>query len=183
MKVLLVLVAAVLAAVPGCAEPDDRVADMAQQVTHEQAEQNQLIAEGSRAVAQGSQLLVEHDAKAHRELVQLQQDLRQDQTDISKQRDSLEVERKAIAGQRGRESQLGALCVGLAMLLVCLAPLVLAGMSLLGLWSAPTQEEERGVLVEEMSLWLEQEMPHVPTFPAPPDRTIGLSEDGPASQP
>lgn len=50
MKRLLVLavVAAALAALPGCAEPDGRVADMAQQVTHEQAQQNQRIAEGSR---------------------------------------------------------------------------------------------------------------------------------------
>ena len=87
MKRLLALAAAAvaaLAALPGCDEPDGRVADMAQQVTHEQAQQNQRIAEGSKAVAEGSQQLVEHDAKARRELVGLQQDLRKDQAEIGK---------------------------------------------------------------------------------------------------
>ena len=91
MKRLLVLgaVGAALAALPGCAEPDGRVADMAQQVTHEQAQQNQRIAEGSKAVAEGSQQLVEHDAKARRELVGLQQDLRKDQAEIDRYWDKL----------------------------------------------------------------------------------------------
>ena len=42
MKHLLVLVvaAAALVAIPGCGSPDGRVADMAQQVTHEQAGRN-----------------------------------------------------------------------------------------------------------------------------------------------
>ena len=92
MKRLLVLaaVAAALAVIPGCGEPDGRVADMAQQVTHEQAQQNRRMAEGSKAVAEGSKQLVEHDAKARREIVRLQQDLRKDQAEIGKQRDQLE---------------------------------------------------------------------------------------------
>ena len=129
MKRLLVLavVAAALAALPGCAEHDGRVADMAQQVAHEQAQQNQRIAEGSKAIAEGSQQLVEHAAKARRELVGLQKDLRKDQADIGKQRDHLEEERQVIAGQRVQESRAGALCVGFAIILVCLAPLILGG--------------------------------------------------------
>src|SRR6185436_3606763 len=160
MKRLHVLVvAAALVALPGCAEPDGRVADMAQRVTHEQAQQNQRIAEGSKALAEGSQQLVEHDAKARRELVGLQQDLRKDQAEIGKQRDKLELERQGIAGERLQESRAGAICIGFAIILVCLAPLVLAGMSLIGLWKSPTREEEREVLVEELTVLLGQELP------------------------
>ena len=186
MKRLLVLAvaAAALAALPGCSEPDGRVADMAQQMTHEQSQQNQRIAEGSKAIAQGSQQLVEQDAKARRELVGLQQDLRKDQADIGKQRDHLEEERQVIAGQRVQESRVGALCVGFAIILVCLAPLVLAGMSLIGLWKSPTREEEREVLVEELTVWLgQEEPPGSASLAAQTSRALGLPEEGPPSQP
>ena len=104
MKRLVVLgtVAAALAVIPGCGSPDGRVADMSQQVTHEQSEQNRRMVEGSKAVAEGSKQLVAHDAKARREIVQLQQDLRQDQTEVARQRDQLESERKAIAASGSR---------------------------------------------------------------------------------
>jgi hypothetical protein len=183
MKRLPVLgaVVAALAALPGCAEPDGRVADMARQVTHEQAQQNQRIAEGSKAVAEGSRQLVEHDAKARREIVGLQQDLRKDQAEIGKQRDHLERERQAIAGQRVQESRAGVLCVGVVIILVCLAPLVLAGISLIGLWRSPTREEEREVLVEELAAWLGQEAPSDSlTLPAHTSRAIGLPAEEPS---
>ena len=185
MKRLLALaVVAALAELPGCDNPDGRVADMAQQMTHEQAQQNQRVAEGSRAVAEGSKQLLEHDAKARRDLVQLQQDLRQDQTEVGKQRDRLEEERQLIAGQRVQESRTAALCVGFAVILVCLAPLVLAGMSLLGLWKSPTCEEEREVRVEELTVWLGQEAPQdTAALPSPAGRVIGLPEERPPSQP
>ena len=174
---VLAVVAAVLAVLPGCNKPDGRVADMAQQVTHEQAEQNQRVAEGSKAVAEGSKQLVEHDAKARREIVQLQQDLRQDQTEVGNQRDKLEDERKLIAGQRVQESRAGALCVGFAIILVCLAPLVLAGMSLIGLWKSSTREEEREVLVEELTVWLGQDVgPDVPSLPEDSPRSLAPPE-------
>jgi hypothetical protein len=158
MKRLLVLAVVVASgALPGCGSPDDRLSDLAQQVTHEQAQQNQRIAEGSRAIAEGSKQLVEADANARRDVIELQQDLRQDQAEVGKQRDQLEAERKAIAGQRVQESQAGALCVGFAIVLVCLAPLVLAACSLLGLWRGPTTEEEGGILIEELTYSLAQD--------------------------
>ena len=77
MKSLLVLVVvAAIAALPGCGSPDDRLSDMARQTTHEQAQQNQRIAEGSKAIAEGSKQLVEADAHARRDVIGLQQDLR-----------------------------------------------------------------------------------------------------------
>lgn len=181
MKYLLVpaVVAAALAVLPGCGSPDGRVADMAQQMTHEQAEQNQRIAEGSRAVAEGSKQLVEADAKARREIVGLQQDLRKDQADIGKQRDHLEEERKVIAGQRVQDSQAGALCVGFAIILVCLAPLVLAGASLLGLWRGPTPEEEGNILIDELTHSLAQEAsPETPSLPDCTSRSLAPPNAG-----
>ena len=94
----------VLAGTGGCGVPDDRVGELASQVTHEQAEQNQRIAEGSKAIAQGSKQLVEADAQARRELIELQHSLRQDQAEIGQRQDALEAERKAIASQRRTES-------------------------------------------------------------------------------
>jgi len=119
---VLAAVAIALAALPGCSEPDGRMADMAQQVTHEQSQQNQRIAEGSRAVAEGSKPLIEADAKARGQLIGLQRDLQQDQSAVARERDKLEGERQAIAGQRVQESKAGAFFVGLAVILVCLAP-------------------------------------------------------------
>jgi hypothetical protein len=171
MKYLLVLVVGVLAAIglAGCDSPDQRVADMAQQFTKEQARQNQRVAEGQRAIAKGTEQLVAADAKARQDLVHLQRDLRQDQADVGKQRDKLEDERKLIASQRQSESRAGAFYVGAAIFVACLAPLVLAGCALLGLWRAPTPEEEGTILVEELALSLDQESRHSSTsLPANP---------------
>lgn len=140
----------VLAGLGGCSDPDIRLGELASQVTHEQAEQNQRIAEGSQAIAQGSQHLVEADAQARRELIDLQHSLRQDQVDIGQHRDALEAERKAIAGQRRTESAVASGMVIIGVFLACLSPLILAGISLLGLWRETTREEEGEVLVEEL---------------------------------
>ncbi len=170
-QLVLVVAAAAIVALPGCDSPDDRVSDMARQTTHEQAQQNQRIAEGSKAIAEGSKQLVEADANARRDVIELQQDLRADQAEVGKQRDKLEAERKLIAGQRVQESQAGALCVGFAIILVCLAPLVLAACSLLGLWRGPTAEEEGGILIEELTYSLVQDSAlDSPALPESPPR-------------
>jgi len=180
MKHLLVLAGAVLAAIElaGCDSPDQRVADMAQQVTKEQAQQNQRVAEGQRAIAKGTEQLVAADAQARQDLVHLQRDLRQDQAEVGKQRDKLEEERKLIASQRQSESRAGAFCVGSAIFIACLAPLVLAGCALAGLWRAPTPEEEGAVLVEELTLSLERESLHSATsLPANPNPALPARGD------
>jgi hypothetical protein len=139
-----------LAGLGGCSHPDARLGELASQVTHDQAEQNQRISEGSKAVAQGSQHLVEADAQARRDLIELQHSLRQDQAEIGQHRDALEAERKAIASQRRSDSAIASGLVIFGVILTCLAPLILAGFSLLGLWREPTREEEGEVLVEEL---------------------------------
>ena len=145
-----IIVGTVLASSLGCHDPDTRLGKLASQVTHEQAEQNQRIAEGSKAIAQGSQHLVEADAQARRELIELQHSLRQDQAELGQHRDALEAERKAIASERRTESAIASGLVIFGMILACLSPLILAGISLLGLWREPTREEEGEVLVEEL---------------------------------
>jgi hypothetical protein len=139
-----------LAVLGGCNDPDARLGELASQVTHEQAEQNQRIAEGSKAVAQGSRHLVEADSQARRELIDLQHSLRQDQAEIGRNRDALEAERQAIASERRTESAITSGLVIFGVILACLAPLILAGVSLLGLWRETTHEEEGEVLVEEL---------------------------------
>jgi len=158
----------VLAGLVGCGGGDDRLADLASQVTHEQAQQNQRLADASKAIAQGSKQLVESDADARRDVIQLQQDLRQDQAQIGHQRDALEVERKAIARERRTDSAIGSGLVILGLIVTCLAPLILAGIALLGLWGQPTQEEESHILVEELTNTFVSEQPSHPPALLPP---------------
>jgi len=168
-----------LAAGGGCTDPDQRLAKMAEQVTHEQAQQNQRVSEAHSAVADGSRRLVQADAQARRELAQLQDKLREDQAHVGQQRDALEQERKSIAQERRQESLMGASLLTLGILLACLAPLVLAGISLLGLYRGSTQEEVGDVLVEELAQALGEDAtsagrlppsePSSPRLPAPPE--------------
>jgi hypothetical protein len=151
----------------GCGDGEaDRLADLASQVTHEQAQQNQRLADASKAIAQGSQQLVDADADARRDVIKLQQDLRHDQAEIGHYRDALEAERKAIAWERKTESAIGSGLVVLGLLLACLAPLVLAGIALIGLFKEPTTEEEGHILVEELAhSFLVEQVPDSPAFP------------------
>jgi len=142
---------ALVVSLVGCRDPDPQLGQLASQVTHEQAQQNQRIAEGSRAIAQGSQELVTADAQARRDLIELQQGLRHDQTDVARQRDALEAERQAVARERRTDSTIRSGLVLFGLILACLAPLVLAGFSLLGLWREPTREEEGQILVEQLA--------------------------------
>ena len=124
------------------------------------------MADASKAIAQGSKQLVDADADARREVIKLQLDLRHDQAAIGQQRDALEAERKAISRERITDSAIGSGLVVFGFVLACLAPLVLAGISLVGLWKEPTQEEEGDVLIEALTnTFIVQDMPrsHLPS--------------------
>lgn len=150
MKHLGIVIGVTAGILAGCSN-EGRLADLAEQVTHEQAAQNERMAESTQTIAQGSQQLVAADAQARGDLIDLQHALRQDQAEIAKQRDVLEVERGEIAQERLTDSQVGGGLIALGLLLAALAPLVLAGISLLGLWRDPTREEEGQILIEELS--------------------------------
>jgi hypothetical protein len=145
--------AVVACGIVGCDEPPpDRTAvRLAERVTHEQAAQNKRLADATKSLAQGSQQLVAAEAKARQEVISLQRDLRQDQADIGRQRDSLEAERRRIASQRLTDSTWSDTLLAVGILLACLAPLVLAGITLVGLWRAPSAEELHDVLVEHFT--------------------------------
>ena len=135
----------------GCGGGDQRLGDLASQVTHEQARQNERMADASKAIAQGTKQLVESDAQARHDVIKLQQDLRKDIAEIGQQHDALELERKALARERKTESMLSSALIVLGLLVASLAPLILAGISLLGLWREPTREEEGHVLIQELA--------------------------------
>jgi len=166
--------AALVAGLAGCRDPDPRLGQLASQVTHEQAQHNQRIAEGSRAIAAGSQQLVAADAQARRELIDLQQGLRHDQTEVARQRHALgggtAGNRARSPNGRGDPVQSGAR----GLILACLAPLVFAGLALLGLWREPTREEEGQILVEQLAqVWADTpaaQFPPPPTDPQPAGR-------------
>ena len=145
------LLAVIGCLIMGCGAPDEQWAKFAQQAAQEQAAQNKRVAEASRLVAQSQERLIEADAQSRAELIALQQDLRGDQVEVGRLRDNLEVERRQIAQQRRLDSATGAGLVTLGLLLVCLAPLLLAAASLLGLFAEPKAAEIGVVLADELS--------------------------------
>ncbi|WP_254509409.1 hypothetical protein [Anatilimnocola floriformis] len=153
-----ILTASLLTLMVGCSS-DSRLGDLAQQVTHEQAVQNQRVADSTQRIAQGSQQLVEADAKARRELIEMQNALRQDQAELAKQRDALEVARAEVAEDRLTDSQTANSIIAVGVLFAAVAPLVLAGISLVGLWREPTREEEGNVLIDELTRELISDQP------------------------
>lgn len=150
MLMMSIQIAGLLAATIGC-NNDSRLGDLAQRVTHDQAAQNQRVAESTQRIAQGSQQLVAADAQARRDLIEMQNSLRQDQAELGKQRDALEITRAEVAEDRLTDSQTANSIIAVGVLVAAIAPLVLAGISLVGLWREPTREEEGNVLIEELS--------------------------------
>ena len=106
MKQFPIVIAITAAILSGCSN-EGRLADLAEQVTHEQAAQNQRMADSTQAVAKGSQELVTADAQARKELITLQHALREDQAQIGEQLTALEAERKEVAAQRFYDSAIG----------------------------------------------------------------------------
>jgi hypothetical protein len=149
MKQVPTVIAIAAAILSGC-NNEGRLADLAEQVTHEQAVQNQRMADSTQAVAKGSQELVTADAQARKDLINLQHALRGDQAQIAKQLTALEAERKGVAQQRLYDSAIGNGLVALGLVCAALTPLLLAAISLVGLWRAPTPEEEGNILIEEL---------------------------------
>jgi hypothetical protein len=155
-KVLLLATIVLVVVSSGCEDDDERLARLAQTSNQQQAEQNVAMAENTRAVAEGSIALIEAENQSRQELVALQRDLRSDQAELSRQRESLDRERRSQAAAERRDSLLAPVIVTLGLLLACIAPLIIAGFSLLGLYMEPTREEGEALLTE---LWLELQEP------------------------
>ena len=134
--------------VSGCVEPDERLADMAEQATAQQAQQNRDMTQANARLVEATQQLAERDAAARQELTALQEAIRQDQAEVGRQRDVLESERRTVAADRQRESTWGAMFLSTAFVLAALAPVVIAGIALSIVWRTPG-DSACGLVVRE----------------------------------
>lgn len=141
---------AVMTAMVGCRDqPDERVERIMQESLARQVEQNQHIAEQSRSSAEAAQRVVEADAAARKEVLQLQRELverdadgrhqlaelnrevhgrlDQDRQFVDSQRQTLEFERRQIAGERNRDPIIAQTIGTVGTILASTIPLLLAG--------------------------------------------------------
>jgi len=140
-----------IASLCGCGD-DARLARMAESAANRQAEQNKEMAQLNREVAEGTKLLVEADANSREDFVALQRDLQSEQAEVGQQRDRLESERRAIAGERLRESILAPILANLGPLLVCALVLVFCALLVSGLNSDEGEGDAVAeILIEEIT--------------------------------
>jgi predicted small lipoprotein YifL len=173
-----------LATIVGCGrEPDERLADFAQQTMSEQVRQNDRMADQSQAVvAESHQLaetakeLVEHDAEARRELIAAQQELTSQlngqQSAIYTGHEQLEQDRREIAEQRHRDPIIAAVIQAFGLFIACLLPLVVAVFVIRQMQS---QEPDHAAVAELLVLELTADEPRL--LPGPMSQRHALIHD------
>ena len=146
-RTTLLLLVASLATMIGCKD-DERLAEMAQDATRRQAEQNEEMIRLNREVAHSHQRLIEADAESRQEVLQVQHQLierdeqgrqqlnalqrdtqsgiQRERSSLDRQQEELDKERKEIARQRNRDPIVAAAITSLGVILACLAPIALA---------------------------------------------------------
>ena len=138
----------------GCSPSDERLVELSQDSVKRQAEQNRAIAAQSQEIAQAAHKLVEADAQARQELIQLQTDLQREsqaeRRSLDRQHESLEHERRQIAQQRHRDPIIAAAILNAAVLLACLAPLLLAWFVIHMVRHEPVEAALGDLLVQEL---------------------------------
>jgi hypothetical protein len=109
--------------ISGC---DDRVTQIAREAANRQAQQNTAMADLNKEVAGGTHHLVEADAQTRKEIVGVHHELQAERTRLDTGWNSLEQERRQIAGERRTESMLaptiqagGILALALVLLGFC----------------------------------------------------------------
>lgn len=175
-----------LLAVIGCGPApdmrDQRLADLAQQSTEQQAKQNEAMARQSQAVveesqklAQTAEKLVESDAKARAEMVAAQErltsQLDQQRAAVDTGRDQLEQERKQIAAQRHRDPVVAASIQTVGLIVAALLPLIVA---IYVIRQMSRAEPDDGAVAELLVSELTAERPLL--LPAPALRTAPALE-------
>ncbi len=141
-----VLLSVALAAVVGCADENERIADYAMESARWQAEQSQTLVEANQNIADGSRGLVTADAASRQELATLQRELRADQAEIAKQYEELAENHTQWVETHERNDRSGSSILGLAMVIACLAPFVFAAAALFGQDDPPNSEELDAVI-------------------------------------
>lgn len=149
--------------VVGCESRDERLVSFAEHAADAQRQQNELIGRQSeqvvlesRALAEAAKEVVAADAQARKELIVAQRELNQglhvERSAVHQQRDQLEHDRRVIADQRFRDPMIAVTLHTIGLLLICLAPLVLAAYALRQLNQGVDDCAELGdLLVEEIS--------------------------------
>lgn len=156
----MILVAVALAATGCHDERDKRLAAVAVEAVRQQADQNRRMVDLQEQVATGTRRLVEADTQARREMTQLHQSVLTQQSEVGHQRDRLDEERKALAGQRQRETIWAAVIHDGAALVGCLLLLAIAALCL---WP----QAETAQTAELSELFLADLSSDRPLLPAP----------------
>lgn len=139
--------------IAGCGDQrDERLAAVSVEAVRQQAEQNRRMVDLQEQVAVGSRRLVEADTQARREMTQLHHSVVAQQSEVGRQRDRLDEERKALAGQRNRETIWAAAIHDGACMLACLLPLVVAVLLLWPRPEMPQTAELSELLIAELSM-------------------------------
>lgn len=100
------LIIVALIATMGC---DNSATHIAREAADRQAQQNTTMAELNKEVAAGSHQLVEADAQARKEIVGVHRDLQAERSRLDTNWNTLEEERRDLAGQRRTESMLASM--------------------------------------------------------------------------
>ncbi len=165
----------------GCeSQIDQRLLEMGQRHSQQQAEQSQQMLELQQEVAAGSRELVEADARAREELVA-------QQSGVNQQRDQLEQDRKAIAAQRYRDPLIAAVITHLGLIAICLLPLVICWQLLRQPSEPATNQELAEILLNDLVsaeplLLLPEEQPQrLATGQSQPPELLSHSEDQPTA--
>lgn len=173
-----VLLAAMLlpATAVGCSTSDSRLSQLAQQAMKEQCQQNQSMADQSFKLAETVQELIARDAQARQELAESQQELtmqlNQQQAAIDASRNRLEQERQEIARQRQRDPIVAAAIENAGIIIACLCPLLLAGLTLWGMYSPGADDAGLAeILVSDLT------SPKPRLLPAPLTRRLTASPE------
>ena len=137
---------AALALIPACSSsPDARLSRLVQDSTHQQAQQNQKMADANRTVSDNHRRVVEAVETSRKEIVALERDVRE-------QVDRLDEERRDLAAYRQNESLLVPILETCGTVLVAALPLVICLYLLHGLSNQPNDDEVHEVVMQQ---WLE----------------------------
>ena len=133
----------------GCSK-NERLAEMAEEHTRQQAAQNQQMAQLQQEIAQGATELIEANDRAREEVVAIQRDIQTERTAVGQQRDLLEEDRRRLAEQRRQDPIIAAAITQFGMVVACVLPLVVCWYLL---HREPTQSDDATVtevLIEDL---------------------------------
>jgi hypothetical protein len=134
----------------GCSSGDDRLVELSRESAERQAEQNRLVETNNRQVLEATNRLVEADAKSRTENIELHRQIEVERSGINQQRDSLEQERRQIAGERIRDPIIAESIQAVAGLIAAILPLIVCLFLLRGLFHKSDQEALADVLIEDL---------------------------------